>query len=93
MVFLNGNGFKQTFRKRNAGPLKLPFVRSSLDKQFGQFLRKKRGEMSYAQFSRKTGLTASTLFRLENGQQSITLKKVEQVLTRLKCKLSDAFPE
>jgi hypothetical protein len=31
------------------------------------------GEATYAQFARKLGITPSTLFRLENRQQSITL--------------------
>ena len=68
-------------------------MRKSFDKQLGQFLRKQRGEMTFVQFSRKTGLPASTLFRLENAQQSITLGKLELVLKRLKCKVSDVFGE
>jgi hypothetical protein len=48
-------------------------------------------EMTFAQFSRKTGLPASTLFRLENGQQSITLAKLEGVLKRLKKVPHDVF--
>jgi predicted transcriptional regulator len=68
-------------------------VASNLEKQLAQFLRKQRGDMTFVQFSRKVGLPPSTLFRLENGQQSITLGKMEQVLTRLKCKLTDVFKE
>jgi transcriptional regulator with XRE-family HTH domain len=59
-------------------------MRQSMDKQVAAFLRKERGELTFAQFSRKTGLPASTLFRLENCQQSITLMKLEGVLNRLK---------
>lgn len=66
-------------------------METSLDRQLGQFLRQKRGELTYAQFGRKVGLPPSTLFRLENGQQSITLGKLHQVLSRLKCKLADVF--
>ena len=62
-----------------------------LDKQFGRFLRKQRGKATFAQFSRQTGLMPSNLFRLENEQQSITLKKLHQVLRRLKCSLADVF--
>ena len=47
--------------------------------------------MSFAEFSKKTGLTPSTLFRLENGQQSITLGRLEQVMIRLKVSLWDIF--
>ena len=68
-------------------------MRKSFDKQLGQFLRKQRGEMTFVQFSRKTGLPASTLFRLENAQQSITLGKLELVLKRLKCSTGDVFDQ
>ena len=64
-----------------------------LDQQLALFLRKKRGEMSYAQFGRKTGMTKSTLFRLEQGQQSITLRRLQDILKRLKCSTSDVFEE
>jgi transcriptional regulator with XRE-family HTH domain len=62
-----------------------------LDRQFAQFLRQRRGEMTYIQFSRKTGLPPSTIFRLENGQQSITLSKLHGVLQRLKVSPRDVF--
>ncbi len=68
-------------------------VQKSLDSQLAEFLRRKRGKMTYAQFSRLTGLPISTIFRLINGQQSITLGKLDGVLTRLKCKLSDVFDQ
>jgi len=37
-------------------------------------------------------MTPSSLFRLENGQQSITLRNLQQVMDRLHCKLTDIFP-
>jgi DNA-binding Xre family transcriptional regulator len=66
-------------------------VRNSLEKQLGSFLRKKRGEQTFAEFSRRLGLPASTLHRLESGEQSVTLGKLEHIMKRLKCKLSDIF--
>jgi transcriptional regulator with XRE-family HTH domain len=66
-------------------------VAQSLDTQLARFLRSKRGELTYAQFSRQTGLPPSTLFRLENGEQSITLRKLELVLKRLRADISDVF--
>ncbi|PYJ19270.1 MAG: hypothetical protein DME99_13145 [Verrucomicrobia bacterium] len=33
----------------------------------------------------------STLHRLENGDQSITLRGLQQIMKRLKCTLSDVF--
>ena len=65
--------------------------KANLDQKLADFLKKARGEMTYAQFSKKTGLTASSLFRLENCQQSITVGRLEQVMARLKVSLSDIF--
>lgn len=64
----------------------------SLETKLGQFLRKRRGDLTYARFSRKVGLPPSTLHRLEQGTQSITLRKLELILSRLKCRLTDVFP-
>ena len=63
----------------------------SLDKQFGRFLRKRRGEASYAVFARQLGISASTLYRLENAEQSVTLGKLEDMLKRLKAEAGDVF--
>jgi transcriptional regulator with XRE-family HTH domain len=67
-------------------------MRQTLDYQLAIFLRKRRGEITYAAFARKLGVTPSSLFRLENRQQSITLKTLEQIMDRLKCSWSDIFP-
>ena len=68
-------------------------VAPQLPKQLGAFLRKKRGDLTYAQFARKTGISDSTLHRLELAQQNVTLKTIEQLTQRLKCKVSDIFPD
>ncbi len=47
--------------------------------------------MTFAQFSKKLGLPTSTLHRLEQCQQSITLGRLQQIMQRLKCKMSDIF--
>lgn len=64
-----------------------------LANQLGAFLRKKRGKLTYQQFSRKTGISDSTLHRLEMGTQNVTLKTLEQLCDRLKCRVSDLFGE
>lgn len=69
------------------------FKTTPLDRSLRRFLRKQRGNTTFAQFSKKTKLTASTLFRLENGQQSITLKKLDVVLKRLECSVLDVFKD
>jgi DNA-binding Xre family transcriptional regulator len=71
----------------------MPGVAQRLARQLGDFLRKKRGDLTYVQFSRKTGISDSTLHRLELGQQNVTLKTIEQLTQRLKCKVSDVFPD
>jgi transcriptional regulator with XRE-family HTH domain len=68
-------------------------VRASLEQQLGRFLRARRGEQTYAQFSKKLGVPPSTLHRLERGDQSITLRGLRQILRRLKCRLADIFPD
>ncbi len=64
-----------------------------LAQQLGRFLRKRRGDLTYQQFARKLGVSDSTLQRLEMGEQNITLKTLEQILERLKCRVSEVFQE
>lgn len=66
---------------------------NTLEKKLAAFLRKKRGDETFAAFSKKLGITASTLFRIENCEQSITLGRLQQIMDRLKCSLSDIFGE
>jgi len=68
-------------------------MRETLELQLGRFLRQKRGEQTYAEFARKLGITPSGLFRLEHAQSSITLRSLQQIMARLKCKPSDAFKD
>ena len=76
------------FCPRSAWPA---WVRKGMDQRVVEFLQRRRGSESYASFGRKVGLSASTLFRLENCQQSITVQKLEQVLAKLKCTAMDVF--
>lgn len=64
-----------------------------LAKQLAGFLRKRRGDLTYKQFARKTGISDSTLQRLEMGEQNVTLKTLEQLCERLKCSVSELFSE
>lgn len=66
--------------------------KQSLDKQLAAFLRKQRGELSYAQFAKKTGLSHTTLHRIERGEHRLTLDKLQTVLEKLRIKLADVFP-
>jgi DNA-binding Xre family transcriptional regulator len=83
----------QIFRIWNDFLGRLRTVSGRLEPQLAAFLRKKRGDFSYAKFSKKVGLPPSTLHRLEMCQQSITLSRLEQIMKRLKCSLSDIFSD
>jgi DNA-binding Xre family transcriptional regulator len=64
-----------------------------LAKQLAAFLRKRRGDLTFQQFSRKTGISDSTLHRMELGEQNVTLKTLEQICDRLKCSVAEVFGE
>lgn len=49
--------------------------------------------MSYAQFSKKTGISHTSLHRIERGEHHLTLNKLGTVMDKLKIKLSDIFPD
>lgn len=67
-------------------------VRRNFDQQLAAFLRKQRGSLSYADFSKQVGVSHTTLHRLERGEHHLTLIKLEKILDRLKLKLRDVFP-
>ena len=66
---------------------------NSLRKQFGKFLRETRGDLTLRDFARKSGLSSSTLQRLEMGDQNLTLDTLETVLRKLKVSVKDVFKE
>jgi len=67
-------------------------VRRNLDRQLATFLRKERGELSYAVFAKKVGISHQTLFRIEHGEHHLTLDKLETILVKLKIRMKDIFP-
>jgi DNA-binding Xre family transcriptional regulator len=60
-------------------------------KQLGQFLRKRRGEMTLPAYARKLGISSSSLHRMEMGDQNVTLTTLERLLKRLICNAADVF--
>jgi transcriptional regulator with XRE-family HTH domain len=66
-------------------------VRYRLRKQLAEFLKKKRGEQTFAQFSRKVGLSDSTLQRIEMMEQNVTMDTIQHIVDRLGCGVSDIF--
>jgi transcriptional regulator with XRE-family HTH domain len=67
-------------------------VRRYLDRQLAKFLKKKRGGLSYAEFSKKAGVSHTTLHRLERGEHHLTLDKLETILQKLRIRMKDIFP-
>jgi transcriptional regulator with XRE-family HTH domain len=59
------------------------------DQKVAAFLRRKRGEMTYRAFAPKLGMTSSTLHRLENLDQSITLAKLHAIAQRLRTSVDE----
>ncbi len=66
---------------------------ASMQKQLGQFLRQRRGEMTLPAFARKLGISSSSLHRMEMGEQNVTLTTLERLLKRLKCSAADVFAD
>ena len=68
-------------------------MRRNLDRQLAEFLKRERGSLSYADFSKKIGLSHTTIHRIERGEHHLTLNKLETILGRLKIKLRDIYPD
>ena len=66
-------------------------MQKSLSQQLGSFLRERRGDMTLRDFARKAGLSSSTLQRLEQGEQNVTLDTLENVLRKLKVSILEVF--
>jgi transcriptional regulator with XRE-family HTH domain len=62
---------------------------SPYDERVAAFLRRKRGEMTYRQFAPKLGMSSSTLHRLENLEQSITLAKLHALAMRVRTTIEE----
>lgn len=68
-------------------------VRYGFRKQLAEFLKKKRGGQTFTEFSRKIGLSSSTLQRIEMMQQNVTIDTLQQIVNRLRCNMADIFPD
>jgi len=64
---------------------------SSLAIRLGKRLRELRHQEPQLQFSRKLGISNSSLNRMEQGEQNVSLKTLEVLCKRLKCDIADLF--
>ena len=62
-----------------------------LENRLAKKLRMMRGETSMRQFTRKLGVSVSTLHRMELGEQNVTLTTLGLLCLRLKCDVGDLF--
>ena len=72
---------------------KLHICSMDLTKTLARNLRKRRGKLSQRDFARKTGVSSGTIARIENEQQNVTLKTLQQLMKAFKCPIEDLFKE
>lgn len=65
------------------------------EKKIAAFIKNARQEsnLRYADFAKKIGISHTTLMRIENGQQSLTLRTLQIILGRLQISLGDILGE
>jgi putative transcriptional regulator len=56
-------------------------------------LRARRGDLGQTAFAKKIGISQSTLNRIENEDQNVTIDMLEIICKRMKCKLSDLIAD
>ena len=62
-----------------------------LMKRIADKFKELRGEQSQLQFAKKMGISQSSLNRIENKDQNISLYVLERVASRLKIDIKDLF--
>ena len=55
-------------------------------------LQELRGDVAQVQFAKKLGISKSSLNRLEQGDQNVSLRTLETLCRKLKCDIADLFP-
>ena len=65
----------------------------SLSKQLARRLKALRGDMPQMHFAKKLGISGSSLNRMELGQQNVSLRTLERLCRRLKCRIGDLFED
>jgi transcriptional regulator with XRE-family HTH domain len=61
------------------------------ERQLGNYLRKARGAETFRSFAKKLGISSSSLQRLEQAEQNVTLRTVQQITRRLGVSMRDIF--
>ena len=64
---------------------------TKLRNRLAETLRKKRGDMTEREFARKIGLSKTTLHRIENCEQNVTIDTLEKLCKSFKCDIAELF--
>jgi len=68
-------------------------VSNPLAKSLSENLRKRRGELSYAQFAQKLGVSKSLAHKLETSGEGVTLATVYKIACALGCSVEELLGE
>jgi len=63
-----------------------------LRSRLAAFIRQRRGDMPQRAFARKMGVAQSTIMRIENEDQNVTLSTLEQLCKAFQVDIGDLFP-
>lgn len=63
-----------------------------LRKRLAAFIRQQRGSMPQRDFARRIGVAQSTIMRIENEDQNVTLDTLEQFCTVFRVEVGELFP-
>lgn len=81
------------FKKRRLVNLFSKRMTNSIQKKFGEFVRKKRKEQGFSQesFAFKAKLHRTYMGAIERGEKNITIKNIEKIAFCLEIKISEIF--
>lgn len=63
-----------------------------LRSRLAAFIKEKRGSMSQREFARRSGLAQSTIMRIENQDQNVTIKTLERLCQVFRVDVAELFP-
>jgi transcriptional regulator with XRE-family HTH domain len=63
-----------------------------LRRRLAKFIRERRGPLSQRAFARKSGLGQSTIMRIENLDQNVTVDTLEQLCKAFHVDVAELFP-
>ena len=65
----------------------------NLSSQLAKTIKKRRGEMSQRAFAKRIGVSSTTIRRMENEEQNVTIKTLQHLMKIFRCSIEDLFKE